>query len=90
MSIRAIFLDKDGTLIDDVPYNADPRKITLRSGAGAALRMVWTVIEPVQRYLFAEQQVSQPVLHGGQGALVKIAVRHAGLVADHKQAVVQA
>jgi D,D-heptose 1,7-bisphosphate phosphatase len=40
MSTRAVFLDKDGTLVDDVPYNTDPRKITLRSGVGAALRLL--------------------------------------------------
>ena len=30
---RAIFLDKDGTLIDDVPYNVDPERIALSPGA---------------------------------------------------------
>jgi histidinol-phosphate phosphatase family protein len=29
----AVFLDKDGTLIEDVPYNVDPQKIQLTSGA---------------------------------------------------------
>ncbi len=38
VSAPAIFLDKDGTLIDDVPYNVDPALIRLRPGAGAALR----------------------------------------------------
>jgi D-glycero-D-manno-heptose 1,7-bisphosphate phosphatase len=28
---RAIFIDKDGTLIEDVPYNVDPQKIRLAS-----------------------------------------------------------
>jgi D-glycero-D-manno-heptose 1,7-bisphosphate phosphatase len=27
---KAIFLDKDGTLIADIPYNVDPEKITLQ------------------------------------------------------------
>lgn len=35
---RAVFLDKDGTLIDNVPYNADPARIRLTRGAGPALR----------------------------------------------------
>jgi len=30
---KAIFLDKDGTLIPDIPYNADPEKITLSDEA---------------------------------------------------------
>ncbi len=35
---RAAFLDKDGTLIDDLPYNIDPDRIRLATGAGTALR----------------------------------------------------
>jgi histidinol-phosphate phosphatase family protein len=34
----AIFIDKDGTLVENVPYNADPARIVLAPGAGAALR----------------------------------------------------
>jgi D,D-heptose 1,7-bisphosphate phosphatase len=35
---KAVFIDKDGTLVHDVPYNVDPRYIRLTAGAGAALR----------------------------------------------------
>jgi histidinol-phosphate phosphatase family protein len=35
---RAVFLDKDGTLIDDVPYNVDPLRVALARDAGRALR----------------------------------------------------
>lgn len=39
MAVRAaIFIDKDGTLIENVPYNVDPHKIALAPGAGPALR----------------------------------------------------
>ena len=34
----AVFLDKDGTLVDDVPYNVDPLRVALARGAGGALR----------------------------------------------------
>jgi histidinol-phosphate phosphatase family protein len=34
---RAIFLDKDGTLIEDLPYNVDPRRIRLAPGAREAV-----------------------------------------------------
>jgi D-glycero-D-manno-heptose 1,7-bisphosphate phosphatase len=34
----AVFIDKDGTLIRDVPYNVDPRQIQLMPGVGVALR----------------------------------------------------
>lgn len=33
----AVFLDKDGTLVHDVPYNVDPDCVRLRAGAGRAL-----------------------------------------------------
>jgi histidinol-phosphate phosphatase family protein len=35
---RAVFLDKDGTLVHNVPYNVDPARVTLTAGAGGALR----------------------------------------------------
>jgi histidinol-phosphate phosphatase family protein len=35
---RAVFLDKDGTLIQDVPYNVDPARMWLLPGATAGLR----------------------------------------------------
>lgn len=37
---RAIFLDKDGTLLVDVPYNVEPRWMRLAPRAGAALRLL--------------------------------------------------
>jgi histidinol-phosphate phosphatase family protein len=36
----AVFLDKDGTLVDDVPYNVDPALIRLTRGAGEGVRML--------------------------------------------------
>lgn len=35
---KAIFLDKDGTLVEDVPYNCDVRLIRLMPGASDGLR----------------------------------------------------
>lgn len=37
---KAVFLDKDGTLVVDVPCNVDPKKIFLVSNAVAALRLL--------------------------------------------------
>ena len=34
----AIFLDKDGTLVEDLPYNVDPGKVRLAAGALDGLR----------------------------------------------------
>ncbi len=36
----AVFLDKDGTLVEDVPYNVDPACLTLTVGAAAGLRLL--------------------------------------------------
>ena len=38
--MRAIFLDKDGTLVDDVPYNTDPARAALCAGAVEGLRLL--------------------------------------------------
>lgn len=35
---KAVFLDKDGTLIPDIPYNVNPDLITLQDGAAEGLR----------------------------------------------------
>jgi D-glycero-D-manno-heptose 1,7-bisphosphate phosphatase len=35
---KAIFLDKDGTLLEDVPYNVDPTRIKLMPGAVEGLQ----------------------------------------------------
>lgn len=37
---NAIFLDKDGTLIENVPYNVDPAKIRLCEGAIEGLKLL--------------------------------------------------
>lgn len=38
--MQAVFLDKDGTLIEDVPYNVDPEHIQLTRGAIEGLRLI--------------------------------------------------
>src|SRR5215210_7644446 len=40
MSSKAVFLDKDGTLIEDVPYNVNPDLIRLSAGALEALSLL--------------------------------------------------
>ena len=37
MKRRAVFLDKDGTLVQDIPYNVDPSLIRLGPGAAEGL-----------------------------------------------------
>jgi D-glycero-D-manno-heptose 1,7-bisphosphate phosphatase len=38
--MRAIFLDKDGTLVEDIPYNIDPAKVTLCRHVTGGLRLL--------------------------------------------------
>lgn len=40
MRSKAVFLDKDGTLIDDIPFNVDPNRIRLSDGALEALSLL--------------------------------------------------
>ena len=40
VSDAAVFIDKDGTLVENVPYNVDPAKIRLARGAADAVRAV--------------------------------------------------
>src|SRR5919197_46875 len=40
MPVPAVFLDKDGTLVEDVPYNVDPGRIRLAPGAAEGLRLL--------------------------------------------------
>jgi D,D-heptose 1,7-bisphosphate phosphatase len=40
MKAKAVFLDKDGTLIPDIPYNIDPSRISLSEGAIEGLQLL--------------------------------------------------
>lgn len=37
---KAVFIDKDGTLIHDVPYNCDPSRIVFNPGVPEALKLL--------------------------------------------------
>jgi histidinol-phosphate phosphatase family protein len=39
-ALSAVFLDKDGTLLDDVPFNVDPARMRLAPGAPEALSIL--------------------------------------------------
>ena len=62
----AVFLDKDGTLVENVPYNADPSRMRLSPGAADGIRMlgqaefrlfVVSNQSGVARGLFGEQEL---------------------------------
>ncbi|HLR76243.1 MAG TPA: HAD family hydrolase [Balneolaceae bacterium] len=65
---KAIFIDKDGTLIKNVPYNINPRLIKLQPNAGEALKqlqdesfriIVVTNQSGVARGFFAESKLQK-------------------------------
>jgi histidinol-phosphate phosphatase family protein len=43
----AIFLDKDGTLLEDVPYNIEPERMRLTPGADVGLRILGQLGTPL-------------------------------------------
>lgn len=43
----AVLIDKDGTLLDDVPYNVDPARMRLAAGAARALRTLGATGMPI-------------------------------------------
>jgi D-glycero-D-manno-heptose 1,7-bisphosphate phosphatase len=78
----AVFLDKDGTVLKDVPYNVDPRRMQLASGVAEGLRALgrldWPLIvvsnqAGVARGLFPEESLGAVTdelrrMFAGQGA----------------------
>lgn|SRR5487761_1146945 len=76
---QAIFLDKDGTLLEDVPYNVEPRLMRLSPGAGEAVRL----LAPHYRLIVVSNQSG--VAHGffAESALRSVESRLRQLLADH-------
>jgi histidinol-phosphate phosphatase family protein len=86
MGVAAVFLDKDGTLVEDLPYNVDPEKIRLAPGALEAARLlhdagfrlvVVSNQSGVARGLFAESAL-QAVEERLRGLLAEAGVPLAG------------
>ncbi len=40
MSVQAVFLDKDATLVENIPYNVDPERIRLAPGVAAGIPLL--------------------------------------------------
>jgi histidinol-phosphate phosphatase family protein len=76
----AVLLDKDGTLLDDVPYNVDPARMHLAPGVGAALRLLGDLGLPLVVV------TNQPgVAHGlhTEADLLPVRERLAAMFAEH-------
>ena len=81
--MKAIFLDKDGTLIDDIPYNVEPRRMTLCRGAGPALRLLAGL---GYRLFVVSNQDGIADGRFGESAMVAVATRLADLLSAEEVA----
>lgn len=70
--MKAIFIDKDGALEDALAWNVEPRRITLCSGAGPALRLLAGL-----DYRFIVVSDQSAIAHGqvDEGAMAPVADR---------------
>ena len=68
---RAVFIDKDGTLVENVPYNVDPAKVRFTPNALEGLRLL---VRPVgERRLEGRVEV-----HVLRLVARRVRVRHVG------------
>jgi D-glycero-D-manno-heptose 1,7-bisphosphate phosphatase len=77
MATRAVFIDKDGTLVENVPYNVDPRQVRLMPGAAEAMRALHTegfaLIVISNQAGVALGHFAEPALAGVKDALDELA-----------------
>lgn len=79
MSERAVFLDKDGTLIQDVPYNVEPRLMRLMPGVARSLRILHAA---GYRLIVISNQSGVARGYFPEGALVAVEARLRALLAQ--------
>jgi histidinol-phosphate phosphatase family protein len=79
MDRRAVFLDKDGTLIEDVPYNVDPDRIRLMPRAAEGLRALHAA---GYRLIVVSNQSGVARGYFAEGALAEVERRLRELLAD--------
>jgi D-glycero-D-manno-heptose 1,7-bisphosphate phosphatase len=73
--VPAVFLDKDGTLVENVPYNVDPAKLRFTPNAPEALRML------SDAGFSLAVVTNQPGLEGGRFSPAEFEVLQQALVA---------
>lgn len=72
MKLKAVFLDKDGTIIPDIPYNIDTNRITLSEGVIEGLQLLQSY-----GYLLVVVSNQSGVAHGYFTVEQLDAVKHA-------------
>lgn len=87
MSQPAIFFDKDGTLVDNVPYNVDVARLSFARDAGAAIARL-AATSGYQFFVVSNQPgiglglFEAQALHGIANALADFFVAHGARLAD--------
>ncbi|NSX15443.1 HAD-IIIA family hydrolase [Cupriavidus taiwanensis] len=76
----AVLLDKDGTVLQDVPYNVDPARMRLAPGAAAALRLLGGLGLPL--VVVTNQPGAAHGLHT-EAELAPVRERLAAMFAEH-------
>ncbi len=79
MGIQAVFFDKDGTLIQDVPYNAEPRLMHLTPGVAPGLRLLHAAC---YRIIVVSNQSGVARGYFPESALVVVEERLSNLLAE--------
>jgi D-glycero-D-manno-heptose 1,7-bisphosphate phosphatase len=79
MCVRAVFLDKDGTLIEDVPYNVDPARMRLLPGVRAGLQALHS---RGYRLIVVSNQSGVARGYFAEDALMAVEQRLRGLLAE--------
>ena len=76
----AVFLDKDGTLVDNLPYNADPARIALCRGAGDALLALaqqgYALVVVSNQQGIARGRLSEQDLHAARERIARLLAAH--------------
>ena len=76
----AVFLDKDGTLIENVPYNVDPELVRLTPGADEGLRLLH---EEGYRLIVVSNQPGVALGYFPESALAAVEARVRQILAAH-------
>jgi len=77
---RAVFLDKDGTLVEDVPYNVDPAKLRFTEGAVDGLRLLQ---QAGYKLIVATNQPGLALGHFDRHDLARLQAALTKMLADH-------
>lgn len=79
-TVGAVFLDKDGTLIEDLPWNVDPQRIRLAPRGAAALGVLARLAMPI---VVISNQPGVALGRFAAAALAPVRARLAALCGQH-------